>query len=106
MIEAVCYHQVDGLCELTPKGGCNLRYCVGADARLVVAQLLVFVTLLEHREELDDVRVVVIELVARPIEAHNERAMPRWRRRGDDGAQVGGVQTGMGLVPLVSTSGE
>ena len=47
MIETVRYHQIDGLCELAPKGGRNLRYRVRADTGLVVAQLLVFVPLLQ-----------------------------------------------------------
>ena len=71
MIETVRYHQIDGLCELAPKGGRDLRYCVGANACLVITKLLVLVPLLEHREELDDVRVVIVKLVTRAIEAEH-----------------------------------
>lgn len=106
VIEAVGYHQVNGLCELAPKWGRDLRYCVGTDARLIVTQLLVFVALLEHREKLDDIRIVVVELVTRPIEAEHERAVANWCRRGNDRAQVRGVQAGVRSMPFVGTSGE
>lgn len=61
---------------------------------MVVDELLLPVALGQEREELDDIRVIVIELVARTVEAKHKRpVLPplfcTWR---DDWALVFGVE--------------
>ena len=56
--------------------GVRSQRCLGlSTANLVVDHLLCPILLREERHELDDVGVVRVELIPRPVKAHDERSV-------------------------------
>jgi len=70
-VKVIAESHVDGLVHLRPEWRRDLWDRVRPDTSLIVYHLLALVVLLEHREELHDVRVIGVELVTRPVKAQD-----------------------------------
>ena len=72
MVNTICKHQVEKLACLRIQWSRHLRYRVRSYSTLVVHKLPGMVALAKYREEIHNIRVVQVELVAAPIKAEDK----------------------------------
>lgn len=80
-------HEIPSLAKLAVQRSRDLRDRVCADTCLVVYKLLIRHALVEHGEQLNNVRVICVELVAGAVKAQDER--PAVRSGRNNGAWTG-----------------